>query len=90
MSNSGLNLFNSRDLVVNSIQLQDSTAGTVSDIKDIITVQVQDVSKNLTSFTISSVSGVSTELGGQIRGVSPDLGGQLFFLKIISLVWLTL
>ena len=64
MSNAGLNLLSSRDLVLNSIQLQDSAAGIANDFRDIMNVQVQDASKNLTTFTISSVSGVSTALGG--------------------------
>ena len=73
MAYSGLNLLNSRDLVVNSIQLQDSSLGIVSDIRDIINVQVQDVSNNLTAFTVSSVSGVSTELGGKITSTKNEL-----------------
>ena len=48
MSFSGLNLRNSKDLVVNSLQLIDETGGLPNDI-DVISGQVDDVRNTLTS-----------------------------------------
>ena len=56
MSSSGLNLRNSKDLVVNSLQLIDETAGIPNDILDVISGQVVDVRNTLTS-SINTISG---------------------------------